>query len=94
VKQSNVARTRERSQRAENKRTQAFEVSIVRESSDFERVALKTTSVNEKVSSKIERVIHRANLASKRGRERESERSSDRERRDREREQAAMSKEI
>ncbi len=93
ISESQMIRSRERSSNAENKREQVFETFIARQSSQFEHVKMKTALNNqEKMTSKIQNVIHRADLVSgrerDRRRERERERSRDRERRDREREQA------
>jgi hypothetical protein len=78
MKQSDVARTRERSSEAENRKVATFETFIARESSQFERVAMKTTIANdEKISREIERIIRRANSVSRR--ERRSERARERE---------------
>jgi uncharacterized membrane protein YukC len=77
MKQSDVARTRERSSEAENRRIATFETFIARESSQFERVAMKTTIANdEKISREIKRIIQRANSVSRR--ERESKRARER----------------
>jgi hypothetical protein len=79
-------------------RQEAFEQSTLRQSSQFERVQMKTTMSNE-MNSETALAVHRVDSASdrkrgrRRGRERDrerdrSKRSSDRERRGREREQA------
>jgi hypothetical protein len=101
MKQSDVARTRERFQEAENKRIATFETFIARESSQFKRVAMKTTIANnEKISREIKRIIRRANSVSKQKRERisdrgrERDRERDRERRTRDRDQTAKEDEM
>jgi hypothetical protein len=61
IEESNIIRFRERFQETENKRTQTFDVIIDRQSSQFERVMMKTTSNDENLSAKMKRVIHQAN---------------------------------
>jgi hypothetical protein len=62
-----MTRTRDRSQEALNRREQAFDVSTNRISSQFEQMKMQT---NEKMNSAMKRVIHRADPASRRSRER------------------------
>jgi hypothetical protein len=70
-----MIRSRERSSNAENRRKQVFETFIARESSQFERMKMKTAVNNEKkMKSKIKNVIHRADSALERERERERRR--------------------
>ncbi len=69
MKESDITRSRERSQEAENRRTQVFEASTARESSQFERVVIKTASDNENISATVKQVIHQANSASRRDRD-------------------------
>ncbi len=75
-------------------RQQAFENSTLRQSSQFERVQMKTIMSNKMMNSKTTFAVHRVDSASGRRRDRERrrerERSRDRERRDREREQAVL----
>ncbi len=83
VQEFEITRTRDRSQNAENRREQIFEFFIARESSQFERVEMKTAIFNnEEISAKIKRVIHRVDLVSDRERDcdRERERGSERSR--------------
>jgi hypothetical protein len=84
-----VIQSRDRSQDATNRRTenrdeieitrkqQVFETFIAREFSQFEHVMMKTLN-NEKVESKIERIINRVDFVSNRKRERERERERER----------------
>ncbi len=77
MKESNVTKTHEKSQEAENKNAETFNVFIARESSQFERVVMKTVVFNnEEMSANVKRVIHRANSVSRRDRERERDRES------------------
>ncbi len=83
VEESLIARSRDRSQDAKNinRRQTAFETSINRESSQFERVKMKIALNNQKeMTSKIENVIHRADSAFERERERERKQARARER--------------
>jgi hypothetical protein len=76
MKESDIVRSRDRSSEAENKRTQAFDVFINRQSSQFERVMMK---IDEMISTKMKRVIHRAKstiAASVRERNREQKREA------------------
>jgi hypothetical protein len=66
------------------RRQEAFDVFIARESSQFERLAMKA---NDIISQETERVVHRANSISDRDRERERARKKTREKK-RERERA------
>ncbi len=84
MKESLIARIRERSQDAENirdrdkvkiRKTRDFETSTLRESSNFERMKAKMIVLHdEDVASKIQNVLHRADSALERERERERER--------------------
>ncbi len=75
MKNSDVTRTRKRSQNVENKKIEIFDSFIAREFSQFERMTMKTAILNnEKISIDVKRVIHQANSVSKRRRERERER--------------------
>ncbi len=73
-------------------REQAFNNSTLRESSQFERVQMKTTMSNKMMNLETALAVHRADSASDRRRERKRERSRDRKRRDREREQTVFEK--
>jgi hypothetical protein len=57
MKESDIVRSRDWSWEAENKRTQIFDISINRQSSQFERVIMK---IDEMISTKMKRVIRRA----------------------------------
>ncbi len=111
VQESEIARSRDRSQRAENRRRlknaknvniemkmknvemkmlnrreQAFQDSTTRESSRFERVEMKMTTIHdEMIDSKIAHAVHRADSVSDRERRRGRKRERERRRRRRER---------
>ncbi len=110
MQESEIARSRERSQKAKNKRQvknenvkmkneminrrkQAFQDFITRESSQFERVQMKMTTIHdEMMNSNAALVVHRADSVSsrkrRRGRRRERSRERERRRERRDREQA------
>ncbi len=81
-------------------RERAFENSIRRQSSRFERVLIETTMSDEMMNTKTALAVHRADSASGRERDRERERRrkrreerEKRERKRRDREQAALPEE-
>jgi hypothetical protein len=76
MKESNVTRSRERSQEAENRRSLAFETFTARESSQFERVEMKILN-NEDISASMKRVIRRIDSVSKRDRDRRAREARD-----------------
>jgi hypothetical protein len=59
---------------------QAFNNSTLRQSSQFERVQMKTTMSNEMINSKTMLAVHRADSVSSRERDRERDKERDKER--------------
>ncbi len=58
-----IVQSRDRSQDAKNRRKQTFEISTNKLSSTFERIEMKMTTIHEEnVVSRIQEVVHRANL--------------------------------
>jgi hypothetical protein len=81
MQKSTMIRSRDRSSETKNRRTQTFDDFINREPSQFERVNQEMTVLhNEILDLEMKNVLHRANLASERGRERKRERRRERER--------------
>ena len=81
MQDSSFIRSRDRFHDFENRRQRVFEAFILRESSLFEQVKTKTTTIHEKeVFSEIINVVHRVDSASKRERKRERNRNRNQER--------------
>ncbi len=76
MKESNVTRSRERSQEAKNKKSLTFEAFTTKESSQFERIEMKISN-NEDISALMKRVIRRADSVSKRDRDRRAREARD-----------------
>jgi hypothetical protein len=84
VQNSEVKRSRDRSQKAKNRREkrreQAFENFIARQFSQFEHVKMKTALNDQDVLLKMQRAVNQTDSASDRDRERDRERERARER--------------